>query len=130
MKLSSECSGECCICLNGDFCLAGHGDDWFEPAEMEQVIARLNKGKYADYRTDMVLYLHQRYDYIWQAKTLDEANDIIQGLLKHKDMGRYELRCIEERERRLDIEWAEKIYKMAERIAGIRAAKTDGGEKE
>jgi hypothetical protein len=59
MKMFSDCSGECCICACGGFCLAGHGDDDFSPATKEQVIKRLNEGSYPRYRQMMINYLKQ-----------------------------------------------------------------------
>ena len=59
MKMFSDCSGECCICGYGDFCLAGHGDDYFRPATKEQVIKRLKEGSYPRYRQMMIDYLNK-----------------------------------------------------------------------
>ena len=36
MKMFSDCSGECCVCACGGFCLAGIGDDDFSPASKEK----------------------------------------------------------------------------------------------
>ena len=57
MKLFSDCSGECCVCACGGGCLAGHGDDDFYPATKEQVIDRLDKAQYKDYKDYMIGYL-------------------------------------------------------------------------
>ena len=54
----SDCSGECCICACGDGCLAGHGDDDYTPASKEQVIRRLQKGEYPNYRKTMIKYVY------------------------------------------------------------------------
>ena len=56
----SDCSGECCVCVCGDFCLAGHGDDDYWPASDEQIIKRLDKGQYPDYREMMINELKRR----------------------------------------------------------------------
>ena len=48
MKMFSDCSGECCVCACGGFCLAGHGDDDFSPATNEQILARLKRGDYTN----------------------------------------------------------------------------------
>lgn len=63
MKMFSDCSGECCICACGDLCLAGHGDDNFCLASKEQIIERLDKGKYKSYTDIMIDVLKHRYDY-------------------------------------------------------------------
>ena len=63
MKMFSDCSGECCVCSCGDFCLAGHGDDDYGPASKEQVIGRLNKGKYKGYEQMMKSYLRNKFNY-------------------------------------------------------------------
>ena len=57
MKMFSDCSGECCICSCGSGCLAGHGDDDFFPASKEQVVERLKKNKYPNYRQMMLDYV-------------------------------------------------------------------------
>lgn len=57
MKMFSDCSGECCVCACGGGCLAGHGDDDFYPATKEQVIDRLDKAQYKDYKDYMIGYL-------------------------------------------------------------------------
>lgn len=60
MKFFTDCSGECCVCACGDFCLAGHGDDDFYPASTEQVIERLKNGKYQNYADYMIGWLRER----------------------------------------------------------------------
>lgn len=60
MKMFSDCSGECCVCACGGFCLAGHGDDDFCPASTDQIITRLNNGNYPDYRDTMIKELERR----------------------------------------------------------------------
>ena len=67
MKMFTDCSGECCICVNGDFCLAGHGDDDYWPATKEQVIERLVKGQYESYKQTMKDYLRDKFDYTYFA---------------------------------------------------------------
>ena len=57
MKMFSACSGECCICACGDFCIAGHGDDYFCFASVEQVIDRLDSGRYISYVDYMIDFL-------------------------------------------------------------------------
>ena len=46
MKMFSDCSGECCVCAFGNFCLAGHGDDDYRLASKEKIIDRLNRNEY------------------------------------------------------------------------------------
>lgn len=53
----SKCSGECCVCMFDIGCVAGSGDDYFTPASKEQIIERLNKGKYPHYYDYMTSYL-------------------------------------------------------------------------
>ena len=59
MKMFSDCSGECALCACGGFCLAGHGDDDYYPARPEQIIERLNKAQYPNYKDLMIQYLKQ-----------------------------------------------------------------------
>ena len=64
MKMFSACSGECCICACGDFCIAGHGDDYFCLASKEQVIDRLDRGTYISYVDYMIGFLKKLgYEY-------------------------------------------------------------------
>jgi len=63
MKMFSDCSGECCVCACGDFCLAGHGDDDYSLASKERIIARLDKGEYPSYTDYMINTLKVVYGY-------------------------------------------------------------------
>lgn len=64
MKMFSDCSGECCVCACGGSCLAGHGDDYFCDATIEQVVERLNNGQYSYYRQYMIDWLSKKgYEY-------------------------------------------------------------------
>ena len=63
MKLFSDCSGECCLCGVGKGCLAGHGDDDFYPATKEQIIERLDKGRFPSYRQMMIDHLKRAFNY-------------------------------------------------------------------
>jgi len=71
MKMFSDCSGECCVCACGDFCLAGHGDDDFRLATKEQIISRLDKGQYRSYRFMMVNTLFNVYNYEYTRSELE-----------------------------------------------------------
>ena len=70
MKMFSDCSGECCVCACGGFCLAGHGDDDFTPASKESVIDNLDNGKYPNYTEYMIQYLSNQYGYIYDIKNV------------------------------------------------------------
>lgn len=61
MKMFSDCSGECCVCSCAGGCLAGHGDDDFCVASKEQIIKRLDKGRYPKYRDYMIKFLKKHY---------------------------------------------------------------------
>ena len=63
MKMFTDCSGECCVCVCGDFCLAGHGDDDFRLASKEQIIKRLDKGQYSSFTKTMIETLKNVYGY-------------------------------------------------------------------
>ena len=67
MKFFSNCSGECCVCVCGEFCLAGHGDDDFRLASKQQIIDRLNKGKYKSYTDYMIRVLQNAYAYEYRS---------------------------------------------------------------
>ncbi len=58
----TDCSGKCCICACGGGCLAGHGDDDFSPATNEQIIERLDNGRfpYGNDREIMIRELEAR----------------------------------------------------------------------
>lgn len=69
MKIGSDCSGECCVCWCGDKgCIAGHGDDDYMPATKEQVIDRLDSGRYPRYREEMKEYLYRCFSFIYKEK--------------------------------------------------------------
>lgn len=63
MKWFTDCSGECCVCACGDFCLAGHGDDDYSLASKKQIIERLDKGQYPSYTKTMIEVLENVYGY-------------------------------------------------------------------
>jgi hypothetical protein len=63
MKWFTDCSGECCICVCGDACLAGHGDDYYSLASREQIIKRLDNGQYRSYTKVMIETLENVYGY-------------------------------------------------------------------
>lgn len=63
MKFFSDCSGECCVCGCGGFCLAGHGDDDFCLASKERIIENLDNGKYPSYTDYMINTLKNVYGY-------------------------------------------------------------------
>ena len=56
----TDCSGECCVCIYGGSCLAGHGDDDFYPATIEQICERLKNNDYSNYRQTMIDELERR----------------------------------------------------------------------
>lgn len=68
MKMFSECSGECCVCSSGGFCLAGHGDDDFRPASKEKVIENLDEGEYPDYTEHMIRFLAVQHNYVYDIR--------------------------------------------------------------
>ncbi len=68
MKLFSDCSGECCVCGCGDFCLAGHGDDDFYLASKDHIIKNLDSGKYPSYTDYMINTLKTAYGYEYKKK--------------------------------------------------------------
>ena len=72
MKMFSDCSGECCVCVCGDGgCLAVHGDDDFYLASKEAIVSRLDNGKYKSYTDVMIGTLKSRYGYDYKANTND-----------------------------------------------------------
>lgn len=58
MKMFSDCSGPCCLCIWSEGCLAGHGDDDFYPATNEQLIEKLHNRPY--YRDTIIAELNRR----------------------------------------------------------------------
>lgn len=74
MKMFSDCSGECCICVCGDGgCLAGHGDDDFYLESKDAIISRLDNGQYKPYTDIMIGTLKSRYGYDYKVKANDVA---------------------------------------------------------
>ena len=72
MKMFSDCSGKCCVCACGDFCLAGHGDDDYCPARKEQVIKRLDKGEFKADEQMMKSYLKNMFGYDYDAVKMED----------------------------------------------------------
>lgn len=63
MRLFSSCS-DCCVCaLAGHGCLAGIGDDDFVAASKEEVIDRLNTGKFDWDKKKMIEFLKSEYGF-------------------------------------------------------------------
>ena len=73
MKMFSDCSGECCVCACGNFCLAGHGDNDYSPASKEEIIKRLDEGRYSSWREYMVEHLLKCYGYDYVDRNLGEV---------------------------------------------------------
>lgn len=64
MMMFSLCAGLCHICFLGDSgCLAGHGDYDFSLATKEQLIKRLDSGKYKSHEFTMIGILKDKYGY-------------------------------------------------------------------
>lgn len=63
MKMFSDCSGECCVCFCAGDCIAGHNDDFFILASKNEIISRLNKGRFKRYTDYMKQILKDIYDY-------------------------------------------------------------------
>lgn len=62
MKMFSDCSGPCSICLCGNFCLAGNGDDDFILAPANEILNRLQNNKYSSDRGTMIKTLKNVYN--------------------------------------------------------------------
>lgn len=69
MKMCSICSGECCICANSGFCVAGHGDDEFSYATKEKIIENLDNNRFPDYRDYMIEHLKKTFGYDYKNET-------------------------------------------------------------
>lgn len=59
---------ECAICGCGGGCVASMRDDYYYPATKEQIIQRLDEGKYPDYRQLMIDTLKNRFGYEYEPK--------------------------------------------------------------
>ena len=62
MKLGPVCK-DCCICGCANICLAGNGDDDFVLASKEEIIARLDEGRFFDNMDQMISCLKNHYGY-------------------------------------------------------------------
>lgn len=82
MKISSDCSGECCVCACAGGCLAGHGDDYYRLASKEKIIDNLNEGRYpyGNDREIMIETLKKEYGYDYNTTDiLDEPEvDVVE----------------------------------------------------
>lgn len=66
MGFFARCSGKCCVCGCGGFCLAGDGDDDFFPATKEHIIENLDEGRYSDDREYMKKWLLDNYGFVYE----------------------------------------------------------------
>ena len=59
----------CCICAHGDgSCLAGSNDDDFVLASKEQIIGRLDNGRYTSDKDRMINVLQDKYEYKYKER--------------------------------------------------------------
>lgn len=80
------CSGECYVCACGGFCLAGHNDDYFVPANKEKVIENLDNNRYERYREYMIKYLKEKFNYDYIKNNESEEKSILHNVnIKHKE---------------------------------------------
>lgn len=92
MKMFTDCSGECVLCSEADWCCAGHGDDEYHLASEETIIKRLESGrKYnEDALKTMIGFLHKRgYDCVcgkWVKKSAaSSAENLAQNLREYAE---------------------------------------------
>ena len=79
--MCSDCSGECCVCVCGSgACLAGHGDDYYCPANKEEIIRRLDEGEYKSYSQYMIDYLKNRFGYEYIPKPRQHREDFVKTI--------------------------------------------------
>ena len=64
----SLCCAKCATCSCSGHCYAGHGDDEYSPASLEEMIERLDKGEYASERDKMIQYVKDNFDYDYEEK--------------------------------------------------------------
>lgn len=79
------CSGECYVCACGGFCLAGHNDDYFVPANKEKVIENLSNNRYERYREYMIKYLKEKFNYDYIKNNESEEKSMLNNVtVKHE----------------------------------------------
>lgn len=80
------CSGECYVCACGGFCLAGHNDDYFVPANKEKVIENLDNNRYERYREYMIKYLKEKFNYDYIKNNESEEKSMLHNVtVKHEE---------------------------------------------
>lgn len=80
------CSGECYVCACGGFCLAGHNDDYFVPANKEKVIENLDNNRYERYREYMIKYLKEKFNYDYIKNNKSEGKSMLHNVtVKHEE---------------------------------------------
>ena len=102
MTLFPSCWGKCSVCACGDRCFAGDGDDDFQVATEDQLIARLYRGEYLDYTGIMKDYLEKYYKYDY------DKREKIPVEKEHGLIGEYEFFTKEDLIRR----WEESFAKL------------------
>ena len=58
---------ECATCYCGDGCLASMREDFWMKATKQQLIDRLDNGKYKNYTDLMKIKLKEWYDYVYES---------------------------------------------------------------
>lgn len=82
MKLFSSCN-DCCVCVYGDGCVAGNGDDYFRIASKEQIINNLDCNKFPSSAECMMITLKAVYGYKYDIHNIGckENTDILKPLV-------------------------------------------------
>lgn len=84
---------ECAICGVGNGCIAAMHDDYFYPATKEELIKRLDTGKFPAYRDLMIKTLKERFNYEYGVEgcccvnlreTWKEKPDLVMTILEHQ----------------------------------------------
>lgn len=67
------CSGSCCCCTReGLDCLGYTGCDDYKPATAEQIIKRIQSGKFCDHTQSMIIFLKMRYDIDYDCNSVSD----------------------------------------------------------
>lgn len=77
MSLFTNCHDKCCVCYcYGNGCLAGNGDDDFQPATQNQLISRIDNCELDDSnRKYMIDFLRVRYEYDYEFMKNHQVED-------------------------------------------------------
>lgn len=127
MKMFAKCAGKCHLCANRGHCLAGAGDDDFEPASMDQLEDNLTKVATAKEHNEIRNEIIKRrmIEYAKTPMVLNQLKEPPLGLMHRKEHDLKRMQAIDEAIRRyterrmvIPLEWVEEYNQLRAAVNG------------